>query len=469
MKKFLIIIILSSLHSIFFGQYISEVIEYRPAPGQLINSDPWGLASSANSIIGGINGTLSLGAFGGYVIFKFENPVENHPDNPFGIDFTIFGNPAVDWSEPAAVYVMKDENENGLPDDTWYELAGSDYYFSSSINDYEVTYINPGNETAEDVEWSDNLDSSGYINANSFHTQSYYPLNTDFPDINEISYSLSGRKIKEVTDLSNPVSIKSYKRAFGYADNQIRGNEPYTLPDNPYTPEKENSGGDAFDISWAVDSEGNYIDLDEIHFIKVQNAVNANADWLGEISTEITGAVDVTPDNTIFGIEDLIVFKDLPQKINTDTYQLEIFVFSKGRIVSDKDISLDISLSGASIDDNNLLTFTESGELIVTAGLVDNPTVYSSVTSFVELAGTEISFTDENSISIYPNPAQNRFIIKGLNKAELYIYSATGILVKHETIQSDTQTICIDDLPKGLYILKTEHDKKESLYKLIKQ
>ena len=60
------------------------------------------------------------------------------------MDFTIFGNPLPDWSEPGVVWVMKDENENGEADDTWYQLAGSDYFFSTTLLDYQVSYANPG-------------------------------------------------------------------------------------------------------------------------------------------------------------------------------------------------------------------------------------------------------------------------------------------------------------------------------------
>ncbi len=52
------------------GQYISKVWEYKPAPGQFINAAPVGLPHSAASIIGGIDGALSLGAFGGYVVYE---------------------------------------------------------------------------------------------------------------------------------------------------------------------------------------------------------------------------------------------------------------------------------------------------------------------------------------------------------------------------------------------------------------
>src|SRR5690554_2025005 len=303
------IILFFLISQITNAQYISEVLEYKPAPGQFTNSAPWGVPASANSLIGTVTGSMSLGAFGGYVIFKFEEPVVNHCDNPFGVDFTIFGNPLGDWSEHGIVSVMKDENGNGLPDDTWYELAGSNYFFSSTIKGYEVTYTNPNLPKAASVPWADNQGNSGFVLANSFHSQPYYPSEESFPSVNPNEYKLTGTRVTDEVDRTNPTFVKSYKKAFGYADNQLRGTAPYTLPDNPYTPEKENAGGDAFDISWAVDENGEYVDLDVIHFVKVHTGVLGDGGWLGEISTEITGAVAVTPNPSITGELDLIVIK----------------------------------------------------------------------------------------------------------------------------------------------------------------
>ena len=171
------------------------------------------------------------------------------------------------------VWVMKDENENSLPDDTWYELAGSDYHFSTTLKEYEVSYSNPGGEEARDVPWSDQHGNSGVIKANSVHTQSYYPLSDSFPDIPRDTYALSGTLIQGAVDVDHPPLIRSLKRGFGYADNQIRGSGSHMVPDNPYTPEVEYSGADAFDIAWAVDVVGSYVELDQIHFIMVQNGV----------------------------------------------------------------------------------------------------------------------------------------------------------------------------------------------------
>lgn len=119
MNVFFKILFLFSIFTSVSSQYINYVYDYKPAPGQYINEFPWGNPSSAHSIIDTLSGNVCLGAFGGYIVFGFENPVENHPDNPYGVDFTIFGNSLTDWSEPGIVWVMKDENLNSIPDDKW--------------------------------------------------------------------------------------------------------------------------------------------------------------------------------------------------------------------------------------------------------------------------------------------------------------------------------------------------------------
>ncbi len=225
------------------AQYISEVLSYTPAPGQFINSAPWGTPLSARSIVGGVNGSLSLGAFGGSVVFCFEEAVENHPDNPFGVDFTIFGNPMEQWSEPGVVFVMEDENGNGIADDTWYEIAGSDHFFSSTKRDYNVTYFDPDQSVAADVPWEDQEGNRGFIRANSVHLQPYYPLNDSFPSVTADAATYTGTRLEGAVDVNHPPILISARRAFGYADNQGRGSAPYTLPDNPYTEGSGEFGG----------------------------------------------------------------------------------------------------------------------------------------------------------------------------------------------------------------------------------
>jgi hypothetical protein len=469
-KNFAVIILVFVLAKTSQAQYISEVLEYKPAPGQYINSSPWGTPNSVNSLVGVVNGSLSLGAFGGYVVFTFENPVENDPENPFGIDLTIFGNPLNEWSEQGIVSVMKDENNNGLPDDTWYELAGSDYFFSSTVKNYEVTYTNPAQASAADVPWTDNQGNSGAILANGYHTQQYYPLTDSFPDVTSNEYTLNGTLVADEVDMTLSSYVKSYRKAFGYVDNNLRGSAPYTVPDNPYTPEKENSGGDAFDISWAVNEDGDYVDLDVIHFVKVHTAVLADAGWLGEVSTELTGAVDVSPDNSITGISDIIVLKELPDTIFGNNYQVEAIAFKNGRRNKEATINWNIDFSDATINTENLLSFSSSGKLTLTASLEGNPTVTAtdSAVMVYQQNPTSIVKSSFEKIKLYPNPASENIHIEGIDNATIEIYDITGNKVLALRHYTNNQLVSVDHLTKGIYIIKLSEQEKCNTLRFVK-
>jgi hypothetical protein len=466
MKKLIFAMLaICSLLTAAKAQYISSVIEYIPAPGQYINTAPWGIPTSGNSLIGGLEGSLNLGAFGGYLIFEFENPVQNHPDNPFGIDFTIFNNALPNFSEAAVVYVMKDENENGIPDDNWYELAGSDYFFETSIHNYEVNYFNPG-ENGADIPWSDNFGNTGVIAANSLHTQNYYPNQDSFPEVPYQNYILGGSYIKGHIDKSNTTNVKSYRRAFGYADNNPRNTAPWTIPDNPYTETIENSGGDGFDISWAIDSDGNYLDLDEIHFIKVQNAMQNDAGWLGELSTEITGACVVSPDNTISGETDLVWFETLPDTIRAENVQLNPLCFHMGRKTQNAIFDWSLSMPDAQIEGNNLLNLQSSGTLEITISLTDKPEISHSQTVYVEL-NNSISTNSFPEVSLYPSPAQNYLQIDGINDVEIQIYNYTGKSLLQINQYQENNRIDVSDFANGVYLIKLSKAGKSKTFTFI--
>ncbi len=254
------------------------VYDYTPAPGQFIGE----LKS------GGFDGTetthedaiayaesrltdekfVSLGAFGGYIIVGFDCIVENRD----GYDFSIGSNSFDGSSEPGVVWVMQDENGDGEPNDTWYELSGSETGKAETIQNYTVTYYRP-EANKMDVAWSDNMGGSGVVEyLEDFHNQnSYYPawIETD-------SYTLRGTLLKSRSYDSSGNGSKWVNPAFdwGYADNA-------STVDNL---NREN----LFEISNAIDEQGNAISLKYIDFIKVQSAIQQQCGWVGEVSTEVT-------------------------------------------------------------------------------------------------------------------------------------------------------------------------------------
>jgi hypothetical protein len=359
------------------GQFASGEVDYLPAPGQYTNAEFIGTPTAAKSLIGTNRGLVSLGAFGGSITLEFTSGIKNDPQNPYGVDFTIFGNPTATWSEPGIVQVMKDENKNGLPDDTWYEIAGSDHYWNSTISGYEITYQNNGINSASDIHWTDNQGKSGIIPENSFHLQNYYPQANLFPNVATDKYILTGTRLLGQIDLSVPGVVNSYRRAFGYADNIPVISFTEKLPDNPYTEAIEGSGGDAIDIDWAVDGQGKHVKLDEINFIRIYTGMNALAGWLGEISTEITGIRDVEP-ASVNGLRSMVVIQDLPKKIGVGAVvDINALIFESGIRVENAFINWSVSNPDLAMVENGQLKALKSGTVLLRASSATNSGIYA--------------------------------------------------------------------------------------------
>ena len=269
----------------------SKVYEYTPAPGQFINETKTGgfdgTQTTSEAAIAYAEARMSdenwvsLGGFGGYIILGFDHSVDNSGDYDFG----ILGNSFKGSSEPGIVWVMQDENGNGEPDDTWYELAGSETSKAETIQNYAVTYYRPSG-AGMPVQWSDNLGNSGEIDyLKQFHRQEYYyPL-----WIEGESYTLMGTclQARNYDASGNGSYWVNDAYDWGYADN-------YSPIDR--LTEEDNAEGEInanhFKISNAIDFECKPIHLDYIDFVKVQVAVNAKSGWLGELSTEVCGMFD---------------------------------------------------------------------------------------------------------------------------------------------------------------------------------
>ncbi|MDD9271194.1 DUF4430 domain-containing protein [Paenibacillus sp. GCM10023248] len=277
----------------------SSIREWLPAPGQFVNEAGWGGAGDINSKWTNTPGAagVSLGSFGGGIVFQFNEPIQNNPKNPYGVDFTVFGNAFPGNEEPAGVAVAQDDG-TGNPG-PWYFIAGSEHYEDSTIWDYRVTYTNPEPDFTSpngvNVPWTDNHSGSGEVKTNGSHLHAYYPIPANYKDapadFNNQSYTYSGVKI----------AVRS--NAFGYPDSHGNGSAPYNEPANPYvtSPTK----GDPIDISWAVDSAGQPVSLANVSFVKVYNAVQMDGGVVGEIGSEVTSIEKVTPNDTVGETADL--------------------------------------------------------------------------------------------------------------------------------------------------------------------
>lgn len=293
----LLTMLLSAGQTAAQSKYIEAVDEYCPAPGQFVNTLPAATADDTpetmarkctEALAGGAGGMITLGAWGGYVVFHFDHPVANIPGQR---DFAVWGN-AFDYAaEPAVVMVAVDANGNHQPDDPWYELRGSEYDNPLTTHDYRLTYTYT---PLQDTPWTDNQGREGSVPRNTFHAQEYFPLWL----ASEGTISFSGCRLPDNAELvGKKYLLDAY--AYGYADN---------LPNS-------DAEGCSMDIGWAVDAEGRSVSLSHIDFVKCYNAMNQVCGDIGETSTEITGAEDLHLEASLAEAADVITIKNSILKI----------------------------------------------------------------------------------------------------------------------------------------------------------
>lgn len=294
--------------------YITKVLDFMPAVGQFTNDLPKYSEGDTQEIMNqkvlsaiGNNkkGMISLGGFGGYVVVGFDHTIENIAGKR---DFRVLANafyananpdpnaPEGGSCEPGVIMVAYDANKNGIPDDNeWYEIAGSahedptkELWYQKALDngndvkthfDYQITYYRPEKEpnSEEEMEtyirWEDNLGNKGYKVKNIYHNQCYFPLWSGKDKITFRGTCLPQNGVDE-SGAGNYYVL--YKFRYGYADNEVN-----------------NKDESAIDISWAVNSKGQKVNLPGVDFIKIYTGVNQENGWLGECSTEITGVEDL--------------------------------------------------------------------------------------------------------------------------------------------------------------------------------
>ena len=153
-----------------------------------------------------------------------------------------------------------------------------------------MTYTKPGKDHApapdpsdkhitdtKYISWEASDGTTGYIEANDYHSQSYWP-----EWLPEETLEFTGERLPDnAFDLNGDGSyyvLLMYP--WGYADNQ------------------PNSTCPGFKIDWAVDSNGDPANLAGIDFVKVVTGIHQRCGALGEASTEVCGAEDLHPEAT---------------------------------------------------------------------------------------------------------------------------------------------------------------------------
>lgn len=257
---------------------VNCVYEYMPAPGHQVNGyiitgeaypKDCTHEQACDSVLAHFSRkwSVSLGGQGGYLVAGFDHSV---PAGGAAYDLCIKGNPFSYQSEPGIIWVSQDDNGDGLPNDQWFELAGSEYGTENHSTEYAITYYHP-EKVKSATGWRDNNNDTGYIPYLSYWNPSPYYWQ---PWIEGTEHTYFGSRLRDRSTYQNGISdIPPYE--WGYADNLgdlidgLAGKMGY------------------YRISNARTWDGQPANLLYIDFIKIQTAQTGFTPNLGEISTEV--------------------------------------------------------------------------------------------------------------------------------------------------------------------------------------
>jgi hypothetical protein len=210
---------------------------------------------------GGSGYGWSLGSFGGYEVWRVD-----HKNI-----YTISGNAFSGFDEPGVIWIQEDRNGNGIPDEMWYELKGSQDYVAKGLNRrYAVTYIDTNAETStidtKLIYWVDAWGRAGTW-LSRWHTS--WPSRITFTG------TLLGDKGQTV-----PTPLLS--NLWGYVD--ISG------PSSGHGPAGDMHPPNEYPVHRAIRANGSSATLTDVRFIKVSTAVFERTQLFGDKSTEIYSA-----------------------------------------------------------------------------------------------------------------------------------------------------------------------------------
>lgn len=313
--------------------------------GNDANTDRTVTTDAPTKITSGYAATgVSLGSPGGYVQFEFDgNGIANNAKNKYGIDFVIYGNPFNGNPEAGSVKVSQDGT-------TWYELAGSRYYNSETKRNTTISYKMIPSSTYGTNKKADIYYAIGNVPTGTGTTGwTLYKSNVvwwpesaaeGYGRVSGVGETIDGTKtVSDVTyeQLSETANgyncwLISYDNVtlvkdsdttddylFGYADVRIVGNAKDGTACNPYASvptSGSNSipGGDGFDISWAVNSDGEPVYLNKVKFVRVYTSAALDKTNLtimptpgifGETSAEVCGMFAAQAETTSVGVTGL--------------------------------------------------------------------------------------------------------------------------------------------------------------------
>lgn len=294
---------------------------------------------------------VSLGMAGGYVQFDMgDNRIENNANNKYGIDFIVYGNAFKGNPEAAGVQVSNDGvtwytlagSRHYMSDTKWNQnisyikiatantTIGGKSFAKAGIY-VSTDFAAPSSDNASDVDaavalatWTGIPQLTGSTYPKTYTTDTpaaaawwpEYASNENYGNVWNIGNAVNGvswlrNGTAEVITYTGVTTVEDdmvvlnegataaptqaemtdvYQ--WGYADVRVNGSQYGTVVNNPYAAAPSTdagAGGDGFDLAWAVDANGNPVQLSSVRYVRVYSAVLFSAGVFGETSAEVCG------------------------------------------------------------------------------------------------------------------------------------------------------------------------------------
>lgn len=281
---------------------VSAVEGYLPV-GQFATGTGWGSSTGKFTSTAYSSTGVSLGAAGGYIQLDLSSPIYNLAANAYGVDFVVYGNAFNGNPEAGSVKVYGYQEGETTP--AWYDLAGSLYYDDISENNATVSYkmISSGDNAGiwyqlNNGEWTKFTTKTAWWPTVAKYQNSWGSVDGVTWDQTNNIITYTGVSLVKDTDTTNDYQ-------FGYFDVHINGSN-YGVAQNPYTVTNTAKCGDGFDLSWAVDTNGNPVKLTHITKVRLYTAAALNSTGtafttpaiFGETSAEFCGLFKATGTGT---------------------------------------------------------------------------------------------------------------------------------------------------------------------------
>ena len=109
------------------------------------------------------------------------------------------------------------------------------------------------------------------------------------------------------------------------------------------------------------------------------------------------------------------------------------------------------------------MTFSNYGEVEITARWKENPDIYTIVTTkLIKGIGFDENYLTD--LKIYPNPVKNHFYVEtDCENLDIEIYDIMGRCVLENDNYNGNSLIDISDLKSGIYFVKIKNDYQNHL------